>query len=133
MLFYYLTEVCKGLLVLLLIALACVVYTYFVNLQRTPDDPKKREYHPLAILLWPLTSAIYVTLLLAALTVFVLRALLFAAFLLLFTIVLVARRKPFVLTLWDKFATWVGDPLLEIGTYLIRSASGLWIREPQPA
>ena len=132
MLFYHFDLICNGVLVILLIVLACVIHTYLVNLRRKADDPKKREYHPLAILLWPLTFGIFLALWMSAIFIFVLRALLFAGFLFIFTVLLVARRKPFIFTLWDKFATKIGDPLLEIGTHLTSMASGLWVREPQP-
>ena len=119
MLFYHFNEVCKGVLFFLLFIFMCAGYTYAVNLRRKTDDPKKREYHPFAILLAPITVPLIFTL---VIFIFILRALLFMGFLVLFTILLVALRKPFIFELWKKFATKVGDPLLKINTRLIKLA-----------
>lgn len=128
MLFYHFGEVCKGILVVPLIILVCVMYTYFVNLRRKTDDPKKREYHPGAILLSPITVPLLLTF---AAFVFILRALLFMGFLAVFTLLLIGLRKPFLFEWWHKFATKIGDPLLQVGTQLIKTAFSFWTRDPQ--
>ena len=112
-------EICKGTLVVPLIVLVCVIYTYFVNLQRKADDPKKRQYHPFAIILAPFTFLLFLSL---GIFVLILRALLFAGFLIIFTILLIGLRKPFLFEWWHKFATKIGDPLLKFNTQLIRIA-----------
>lgn len=122
MLFYHLGEVCKGILVIPSIIFVCVVYTYFVNLRRKTDDPKKREYHPFAILLAPVTVPLLLSF---AAFVFILRALLFMGFLVIFTVLLIGLRKPFLFDWWHKFATKIGDPLLKINTRLIKLAFSL--------
>ena len=119
MLLYHFDVICKSTLIILLLILACMVYTYFVNLQRKEDDPKKRAYHPSAILLAPITVPFFFTL---AIFMFILRAVLFMGFLIVFTILLIALRKPFIFKLWEKFATKVGDPLLKVNTRLIKLA-----------
>ena len=129
MLLYYLTDICKGILLLFVLIWLIAGYTYLVNKNRSADDPKKEVYHPYAILLSPFTFPLFAV---AALFVFVLRALLFALFLMVFTILLVALRKPFLFKLWDKFAIWIGDPLLKANTALIRMALRPWISRPQP-
>ena len=122
MLFFHLGEICKGTLVVPLIVLICVLYTYFVNLQRKADDPQKRDYHPFAVILAPFTFILFLSL---GIFVLILRALLFASFLIVFTILLIGLRKPFLFEWWHKFATKIGDPLLKFNTQLIRIAFGL--------
>ncbi len=126
MLLYHFDVVCKSVLALLLLLFACMGYTYLVNLLRKPDDPKKRKYHPFAILLAPFTFLVFLSL---GIFVFILRALLFAGFLAIFTILLVTFRKLFIFIWWDKFATKIGDPLLRVNTELIRMAFGLWSQD----
>lgn len=128
MLLYHLDDICNGTLAFLLFIVICVAYAYVVNVRRQSDDPKKREYHPVAIILAPFTF-----LLLFGLGVFVLilRALLFAGFIVVFTVLLVGLRKPFLFIWWDKFATTVGDPLLKINTDLIKLAFRPWNDRPQ--
>ena len=132
MLFYfflnYFKEICYSTLILLLILLACMLYTYIANQYRTPDDPKKKSYHPFASVLALFTFHIFITL---AIILFVLRALLFAGFLVIFSILLLSLRKPFLFQLWHKFATSIGDPLLKANTYLIRMAFQPWESESQ--
>ena len=128
MLLYHIEFLCKSTLILLLIILACVAYTYIMNLQRKADDPKKQDYHPFAILLAPVTSPLFLTL---GFFLFMLRALLFVAFLVIFTVLLVALRKPFLFDWWHKFATKIGDPLLKANTYLIKLAFSPWKNRPQ--
>jgi ABC-type multidrug transport system permease subunit len=129
MLLYNLKTTCNSTLVLLLIIFVCAGYTYAVNLRRGADDPKKREYHPLAIIAAPFTVLLFLSL---GILVFVLRALLFAGFLVIFAILLIGLRKPFLFVLWDRFATKIGDPLLKVNTRLIRMAFGLGTREAEP-
>jgi hypothetical protein len=109
--------------------LSCAGYAYAVNRRRSEDDPKKQEYHPWAILLVPITFPIFLTL---GFFVFVLRAILFAVFLVVFSVLLVALRKPFLFIWWDKFATRIGEPLLKANTYLIKMAFGPGKARPQP-
>ena len=128
MLFNHLYYVCRGILYLTLFILACMSYTYVVNLRRKADDPDKQDYHPFAIILAPFTLPFFLTL---GIFVFIIRALLFAVFLAIFTILLVAIRKPFVFVLWHKFATKIGHPLLKVNTRLIKMAFSPWNEKPQ--
>ncbi|GAB4453528.1 MAG: hypothetical protein OHK0041_17460 [Anaerolineales bacterium] len=91
-------------------------YAYYVNARKTANDPQKRDYHPLAFLLlpfWPLE-------LLALLVLFVLRALAYGVFLVLFTLALVFVRKPFVLMWLARAAKYIGDRLLRANTRIVR-------------
>jgi hypothetical protein len=96
-----------------------VAYTYSANLRRNSDNPKKRDYHPFAIWMAPITLPLFLS---GGILLFVLRALLYAVFLIVFVILLIAIRKPFLFQLWHKFATAIGDPLLKANTRLINMA-----------
>ena len=111
----------------MLIIILCAAYAYVTNQRRDPDDPNKREYSPYAILFAPIAIPL---MLMALLLVFIVKALLFAAFLLVFTIALVGLRKPFILILLDKIAMWIGEPMLKVNTRLIRYVFG---NTPAPA
>jgi hypothetical protein len=119
---------CGCILIFFLLVWGITGYTYRVNSRRKADDPKKQDYAPLAVLIAPITTPI---LLAGALSFFILRALLFTVFLIIFAILLLVVRKPFIFKLWDKFATWVGDPLLKVNTYLVRMAFRAWNPSPQ--
>jgi hypothetical protein len=89
---------------------------YQINSRRMAQDPKKRFYHPLAVVLAPFIFFFCIP---PAIALFILAAILYAVFLLFFVFMLVILRRPFLLIWWNKFATLVGEPLLRIGTYLI--------------
>jgi hypothetical protein len=127
--YLYLKDICIGIFIIFLIIWLAAGYTYIVNRNRSADDPKKEAYHPSAILVAPFTLPFFAA---AALVVFVFRALLFALFLAVFTVLLVAFRKPFIFKLWDRFATAVGDPLLKANTALIGMAFRPWTSKAQP-
>ena len=118
----FLVNCIKGYFLISLIILACTGYVYRVNSKRTADDPEKRDYHPASIPMsfaWPL-------LLLASASLFILRALAYGVFLVLFTIALVVIRKPFLFIWLEKLATKIGTMFLKANTFLIRAFS------PQP-
>jgi tellurite resistance protein TehA-like permease len=98
-----------------------MVYTYFVNLRRKADDTKKRNYHAFAVLIMPFTLPLFLIL---GILLFILRFLLFTALLIVFAFLLITVRKPFIFEWWHKFATALGDPLLKVNTYLIKTALG---------
>jgi ABC-type spermidine/putrescine transport system permease subunit II len=127
MLFYYSFYICKGSLWLSLIILGCTAYAYVVNKRRPDSDPKKRNYSPYAIFIAPITLPFVIA---ALVCVFLVRALLFALFIIVFTIATVAIRKPFLFVLLDKIARGIGEPLLKINTSLIRLAAAPWNTYP---
>jgi hypothetical protein len=99
-------------------------YAYFVNARRGADDPQKRDYHPLAFTLlpfWPLELSVLLVL-------FVLRALLYGVFLVLFTLALIFIRRPFLLMWLAKVAMYIGDRMLRLNTWIVR----LFIPPPVP-
>ena len=129
MLFIHRVFIWKVFLWLTLLIFACVVYAYRVNARRPVDDPKKRYFHPVAVFLAPFTWPI---LLFAWIVFFIFKALSYGVFLILFTMALLAFRKPFLLVWLDKIARKVGDTLLEINTFLIRITYGDWGGNARP-
>jgi hypothetical protein len=116
------------------ISLAIGFTAYRVNEQRMADDPKKRNLHPFAILLAPFIFlfAVPVSIILLVLTVF-----LYAGFILLFALMLLALRRPFIFVLWRRFSTFIGEPLVRFSTYLImlpvRLVNPRPVQQPAPA
>ena len=134
MLTYYIPQLLKCFAAFWLISLAIGYTAYRVNSERPASDPKKRNYHPFAILLAPFIFLFFAPL---ALVLFVLAALLYAVFILFFTLMLIAIRKPFLFVWWRRFSSYVGEPLLRIGTYLLTLPVRLIIpravQQPAPA
>lgn len=116
MLLYYLDETCTGIILLMAAIMACAFYAYHVDSRRREDDPKKKNYHPLAILLAPITGPI---LLILIVSLFLLRVAMYGIFMVLFILALIFVRKPFILDALRKLATAVGDRLLEANSILI--------------
>lgn len=99
---------------------ACAGYAYYVNSKRADDDPKKRNYHPLAIIFAPITLPL---LIIFSISIFILRVLTYGIFLFLLIVALLVIRKPFLLVWLRKTATTIGDALLEANTLLFRLLS----------
>ncbi len=110
---YHLDKVffCFGAFWVLLLAIGFTAYK--ANEHRPANDPKKRNIHPLLVLLVPLVLILSIPL---VITIIVLATTLFTAFIPLFAILLVAFRLPFLFVWWRKFATFVGEPLLKLIT-----------------
>lgn len=95
----------------------CTGYVYRVNSKRAADDPEKRDYPLSAVtltILWPF-------LVLVVAFLFILKALAYGLFLILFTIALVVIRKPFIVKWLIKIATKIGTMFLKANTFLIRA------------
>ena len=114
----YLPYTCTCLVTITLILYICTRYAYRVNAQRPDDDPRKRDFRMgasfLTLFTWP-------PFLLAYLTVYVLRALVYILFLILFPIILLVFRQPPQPVWLQKIATGIGDKLLEANTFLIKA------------
>jgi phosphatidylserine synthase len=128
MLLYHLKEVCNGTLLLMFAVIVCAGYAYYVNFKRLDDDPKKRNFHPVAIFLAPFTFPL---LIFGGISLFLLRVLTYGVFLILFTIALIAFRKPFLLAWLRNTATRIGNALLEANTLLIKIFLRPWADEPE--
>ena len=125
---YHSFELFTCVLVGFLIVLVIVVYAYGVNSRRPDSDPKKRNYHPFAVLLVPVLLPFILPL---VILIFVGTILLYAGFLILFAFLLLTLRKPFLFKWLHKFAVFVGDPLLRLISYLIRLPFKLLYPNPQ--
>jgi hypothetical protein len=101
----------------MLFIMACAGYAYYVNARRADDDPQKRDFHPLAIILAPITWPFFI---LASIIIFVLRALLFGAALILFTLALIGVREPVIFQWLRRKVISFGNKLLEANTALIK-------------
>jgi hypothetical protein len=128
MLFRYIGYCCPGFLLLSLIFWAFAGYAYRVNAKRPADDPKKKNFHPGAIFLAPVTWPLF---LIVSMSLFIIRALVYGVFLLLFTTALFAFQTSLVPIGLDNTFSWIGNKLLEANTFLIRIAFGDWERDTQ--
>ena len=117
----YFNDLCLGFLLFTLILYACVGSAYRLNAKRVADDPKKLEI-PLGVVLFaPLTRPL---LLIGVISLFIIKALLYSVFLVLFTVALLVIRKPFLITWLKETAAWIGDRLLQANIFLIKIAFG---------
>ena len=105
------------LIVVTLLTVTCTAFAYSVNSRRLDGDPEKKIYHPLAVLFAPITLPLFIVLYTFT---FLLKAVAYGAFLVLFTFALLVIRKPFLLEWLKKIALAVGNLLLEANTLLIR-------------
>jgi len=121
---------CNGLLTLMAIITACVMYAYYIDSRRPDDDPGKKNYHPLAILLAPITFPLFVVF---YTSLFILRVIIYAVFLLLFFFALLFIRQPVITERLQKSATTIGDKLLEANTFLIRLFLRPWAGSDESA
>lgn len=115
-------------LVVMLFCVVCAVYAYRVNSRRHKHDPEKQDFHPLAILLAPITWPFWF---LAASAFFLIKVVLYSAFLFVVTFALIVVRKPFLLSRVQKIATRVGNLLLATNSFLIRTLLGKQSENPR--
>ncbi len=111
---------CYGALVLALVIMFRAWRTYSANAHRKDDDPQTQDFHPLAIILIPITLPIFGVL---SVFIFIVKSLLYAIFLILFTaiLILVPRRSTSQISkesLPRKASIW--DKLLTVNTALIK-------------
>jgi hypothetical protein len=132
MLWNYSYYVCWGIAwvtgIIIVVLILCTAIAYTSNAKLPADDPNKREYHPFAIVLAPITLPFFLSL---AVLILVLRALLFALLLITFVISLLFWR-PLEEPLWiEKVLIAIGKHLLKANTYLIKLALEQWRQEPR--
>lgn len=104
-------------IVVTLLTVTCSSFAYFVNSRRLDADPKKKNYHPFAIIFAPITLPL---LIISSVIFFILRMVTYGVFMVIFTFALIFIRKPFILEWVRKLALTIGDKLLEANTLLIR-------------
>ena len=112
---------CGGLLITVLLIWSITGYAFSVNAKLPEGDPKKRNFHPGAIIIAPFTLPIFFT---AFLLLFIVRAILFGIFLITYALALITFRKPFIFKWLDKIATKIGNRLLEANSALIQFMLG---------
>lgn len=117
MLLEYLPDLWCCVPLLMLILFLCARHAYRVNARRSENDTDKRNFHRVAVFLSPLTWPLF---LLAYSTLFLIKVVLYSAFLFVVLIALIAIRKPFLFTWLDKIAIKVGNGLLEANTFLVK-------------
>lgn len=125
---YYVEYLCIGMLIVSLLLGVCVVYAYSVNSQRTEDDVEKKNYELGAIIFSFLTWPLF---LIAFISLFLIRALSYGFFLILFTIFLIIMPRETSEPTWlEKTAAKIGETLLEANTMLIKLFLRPWANEP---
>lgn len=126
MLLYHLDWLCNGILGLMLFAWVCAAYAYVVNSRRLASDPQKRDFYLAAVFLAPIT---FIPLLLGIILLFIVRALFYCLFLIVFIFALIVIRNAFLLKWLHRTATYIGDKLLEANTLLIKLFLRPWAGE----
>jgi hypothetical protein len=101
----------------MLFCFSCAGYAYRVNARRPADDPKKRNFHPAAIFLAPITWPLFA---LGRFSLLVIKALLYGIFLILFTISLIILQDISEPIWLEKMFLKIGNKLLEANTLLTR-------------
>jgi len=123
MLLLHLPYFCGSLFLITFVVWMSSMYAYRVNARRAADDPNKRNYHPAAIwfsLLWPLYLVI-------AIGSFIVTSLSYGLFLIVFAILLIAIRKPFLIEWVKRIMNKIGDKALESGSRIIRLFTKDWL------
>jgi len=132
MLFYYLyhlQDLCFGTLIISLLITVCAVYAYSANARRSQEDPEKRIYHPglvlVAFFTWPILIP-------ALISLFLVRVLLYAIFMIVFTVFLIILPREAPQPTWvESKMTKLGDALLEANLFLIRVLLRPWASAPE--
>jgi hypothetical protein len=126
---YYVECLCIGMLIVTLLLAVCAVQAYLVNSQRSDDDPEKKDY-PLGALIF--TSLTWPLFLIAFIFLFLIRALSYGFFLILFTIFLIIIPRESSEPTWlEKTAAKIAETLLEANTLLIKLFLRPWADEPE--
>ena len=120
---YRVSACCNGILLLMVVATAFAVFAYYVDSKRPADDPKKKNYHPLAVLLVPITLPLLIVF---SVSIFILRVAAYGIFMLLFIFALLFIREPVIVESLQKNATSIGDRLMEANTFIVRFFLGPW-------
>ena len=130
-LFAFGKNICNGVVWISLLAFASAAYAYSVDLRRSADDPKKKNWHPATVFFvpftWPVFLLAFALLSLLRFFLFILRAVVYGVFLTLFAFALVGVRKPFIL----KILNFIGDKLLAANALLMNLFLRPWSNEPQ--
>jgi hypothetical protein len=131
MLFYDLSCIkylCIGALVVSLFVTVCAVQAYSVNSQRSDDDPEKKAFRPEALIFVFFTWPVLIP---AVISLFLLRALLYGLFMVIFAVFLVILPRALPEPTWmETRIAKIGNALLEANSFLIRLLLRPWTNEP---
>jgi cell division protein FtsW (lipid II flippase) len=107
----------------------CAIYAYSINSQRSDDDSEKKNYQLGAIVFTFLTWPLF---LIAFISLFLIRALSYGFFLVLFTVFLIIIPQEASEPTWlEKTAARIGETLLEANTVLFKLFLRPWTDEPE--
>jgi hypothetical protein len=127
MLWDHIDSVCKGTLLFILLVWGCAAYAYLINSRRSANDPDKKEFYLAAVFLTPITV---VPFLVGYIVLFIVRALFYGIFLVVFIFALIVIRNAFLLEWLHKKAASIGNKLLAANTLLIKLFLRPWASEP---
>jgi preprotein translocase subunit SecY len=127
MLFYRVDWLCNGILVLMALVLVWAMIAYYFNSKRSDDDPQKKNYHPLAVVLAPITFPVGIVF---YISFFILRVVTYGIFLILFILTLIFLPRPLAEDFYKRGAG-IGGKLLEINTLLVRFFLKPWTDESE--
>ena len=108
----------RGCVLLSLIIFLCTGYVYRVNAGRADDDPAKKDYPLISVLLSPISWPLFIF---GSALLFIIKALTYGVFLVIFTVVMIFFRKPILFKWLDKIANKLGTMFLKANTFLIRA------------
>ena len=106
-----------GILLISVLAWLFSGYAYHVNQKYAHDDPARKDYDPLAVILAPIT---WLFMIFGGFVVTVIKAVLFGIFLLVFSIAVAVIRTPFFWPRIEPIVSRIGGRLLKSNTLLIR-------------
>lgn len=123
----YLKYLCGGILIFSLLASLCTAYAYSVNSRRSSEDPEKRNYRLghlfLVFFTWPF-------LLLGFISLWLLRALLYALSFIFFILYLILSPRELPGPLWiEKMIIKTGDNLLRANSFLLKLVMRPWVNK----
>ena len=126
---YYVEYLCIGMLIVSVLFALCAGYAYSVNSQRSEDDSEKKNYLLGAIVFtfftWPFFLVAFISL-------FLIRALAYGFFFILFTVFLIMIPRESPEPTWlEKTAARIGERLLAVNTLLIKLFLRPWADEPE--
>lgn len=107
----------------------CAAQAYAINSQRSEDDPEKKDFDPGALIFVFFTWPILIP---AVISLFIVRALLYGVFLIVFTVLLIIMPSELAEPTWlESTITKIGQKLLEANTALLHLMFRPWAKEPE--
>jgi len=123
MIWFHLGFFFKWALLIMGFGTVCAIYVYYLDWRRPDDDPKKKYYHPLGILLAPITFPL---LLIVAPFFILLKAITYGVFMTVFILALIFIRNAKIVAMIQNDAVYVGRLIMDVNTTAIRILSWPW-------